>query len=103
MAEKSEKKFPKGIFTKVISTTHGTITKLNINKKQFIEYLQSLDSNDEYLKLDILKRPNPTEKSTHYIVVDDWKPTPKETPKEVDAPKKDDTKTQEEDIFNFTN
>jgi hypothetical protein len=99
MAEKSEKKFPKGIFPKVVSTTHGTITKLNINKQQFIEYLQSLPNDEKYLKLDILKRPNPTEDSTHYIVVDDWKPTPKETV----APKSDDAKKQEDDIFNFTN
>ena len=93
----SDKKFPKGIFPKVVNTKTGTITKLAIKKKEFIEYLNSLDENDLYLNLDILKRPNPTEKSTHYIVVDEWKPTPKEvinTPLDVNV-----TKSEKDELF----
>lgn len=91
----SEKKynFPAGVFVKVVNTKCGNITKLSINKKKFIEYVQGIEDDDEYLKLDILKRPNPTEKQTHYVVVDDWRPSTKEKSSETID------KKIEEDLF----
>jgi hypothetical protein len=89
----SDKKFPKGIYPKVVNTSMGTITKISIKKKEFIDYLNSLDEKELYLNLDIIKRPVPTEKSTHYIVVDEWKPKPKEVstkPLEINNGVKDD-------------
>ena len=87
--EKKKVVFPNGIFVKVVNTAHGSITKLSIKKKEFIEYLNTLeDDSSEYLNLDVLKRPNPTEKSTHYIVVDEWKPTPREAVKANDVVEK---------------
>jgi hypothetical protein len=97
MAEKKDLKFPKGIFAKVIRTQKGDITKISVKKKEFIEYLQSLPDDNEYLNLDVLKRSNPTEKQTHYVVVDDWKPEPK-----TDAPSTN-SKAQEENEFDFAN
>lgn len=69
----SEKKFPNGVFAKVVNTAHGSITKISIKKKEFIEYLNGLEDDSLYLNLDVLKRPKPTDKQTHYVVVDDWK------------------------------
>lgn len=97
MAEKKELKFPKGIFARVVRTQNGDITKLSVRKKEFIEYLQSLPDDSDFLNLDVLKRANPTEKQTHYVVVDEWKPEPK-----TDAPKTD-SKEQEENEFDFAN
>jgi hypothetical protein len=77
----SEKKFPNGVFAKVVNTAHGSITKISIKKKEFIEYLNGLDDDNLYLNLDVLKRPNPTDKQTHYVVVDEWKPTSKQDDK----------------------
>jgi hypothetical protein len=74
----SEKKFPNGVFVKVVNTTHGSITKISIKKKEFIEYLNGLEDDSLYLNLDILKRPKPTDKLTHYVVVDEWKKSNKE-------------------------
>ncbi len=74
----AEKKFPTGIYAKVVSTQHGIITKISVKKKAFIEYLQSLDENEEYLNLDVLKSQNPEAKNPFYIVVDEWKPKPKD-------------------------
>lgn len=95
----AEKKFPKGIYGKVVNTPNGTITKVSINKQQFIDYLQSTDENETYLNLDILKRANPTDKQTHYVVVDEWKPTPK-TEVSVETEKQT---SQEDDLFAFDN
>ncbi len=95
----AEKKFPQGVFAKVVNTQHGTITKISINKKQFIEYLQKTDDNEVYINLDVLKRPNPTERSTHYVVVDDWKPTPKNVMSDSVTPS--EPKTQEDEFFGF--
>lgn len=98
----SDQKFPLGIFPKVVNTKIGEITKLSIRKKQFIEYLQSLDENEEYLNLDILKRKNPTEKSTHYIVVDDWKPKSKESDvNNTPSTPTDNLSSNEEELLNF--
>lgn len=74
----SEKKFPNGVFAKVVNTTHGSITKISIKKKEFIEYLNGLEDDSLYLNLDVLKRPKPTDKLTHYVVVDEWKKSTKE-------------------------
>ncbi len=100
MAEKKDLKFPKGIFGKIINTQKGTIGKVSIRKKEFIEYLQSLPEDGEYLNLDILKRTNPTDKQTHYITIDEWKPTPKVSENTTT----DTTASKEEDeLFDFTN
>lgn len=99
MAEKKDLKFPKGIFGKIINTQKGTIGKVSIRKKEFIEYLQSLPDDSEYLNLDILKRTNPTDKQTHYITVDEWKPTLK-----VSENTNNNTSSKEEDdLFDFAN
>jgi len=91
------KSFPKGIFPKVVETKIGTVTKLGIKKKEFIEYLQTLDEKEEFLNLDIVKMMKPTGKQTHYIVVDDWKPTPKNETLETPTEKNVD----EDELFNF--
>lgn len=52
----SEKKFPNGVFAKVVNTAHGSITKISIKKKEFIEYLNGLEDDSLYLNLDVLKR-----------------------------------------------
>lgn len=70
----SEKKFPNGVFAKVVNTAHGSITKISIKKKEFIEYLNGLEDDSLYLNLDVLKRVRINDdKYTHYVVVDDWK------------------------------
>jgi hypothetical protein len=79
----SEKQFAKGMYAKVRTfNTGGEITQVTYKKRQFIEWLESIEEDENgYVRVDINKAKEPLKdpKNTHYVTLNTWKPEKKET------------------------
>ena len=69
---------------KIVNTQYGDMTKILLHKddvNKIVKYMKANDS--DFINIDIKEKQNKVEgKSTHYLEVDQWKPTPQteETP-----------------------
>jgi len=71
----SEKIYINGIIVKERQTGFGSVIGVNIKVSEFIEELKK-HSDKDWVNLNISPRKTPTDKQTHSVSVDTWKPTP---------------------------
>ena len=71
---------------KNIKTSYGNIMKLSFTETDVKMLAENLDNG--WVNVKLLERKEPSEKgTTHYMVVDDWKPEKKTTPNsDIDLP-----------------
>jgi len=72
----TEKKYAKGIFANERQTQYGSLMNIDIQAKEFIEFVKENTNDKGYCKLTVMKAKEGS-KNSHYVVLNDWKPTPK--------------------------
>ena len=72
----SEKIYINGIIVKERQTNFGPVIGVNIKVSEFIAEIAKHGEND-WVRLEISPRKTPTDKQTHSVSLDTWKPTPK--------------------------
>ena len=60
-------------YVKAIKTQFGEILKLDVDAEALIAFAQQHKNERGYLKLDIVPRKNPDEKSTHSVCLNTYK------------------------------
>lgn len=70
----SEKIYINGIIVKERQTGFGSVIGVNIKVSEFKAELDKHSDND-WVRLEISPRKTPTDKQTHSVSVDTWKPT----------------------------
>ena len=60
-------------------TKHGPMHKLSFSRKDIAALVAQLGQG-EWVNADMFRRREPKDGVTHYLVIDTWKPTPREQP-----------------------
>ena len=71
----SDKQFPKGLFAKRHDNAPDfVLCSLSVKKKEFVEYLRTLDREDEWANFQVKRSKD----GKIYVDLDTWKPEPQE-------------------------
>ena len=73
----SEKEFPKGLFAKRNDNAPDfVLCSLSVKKKEFVEYLRTLDREDEWCNFQVKR----SQGGKVYVELDMWKPQASQAP-----------------------
>jgi hypothetical protein len=77
---------------KIVKTQFGEMTKISLHKDDINKIVKFMkEGNLDWCNIVIKEKQNKTDgKPTHYLEIDDWKPTPDATPQPASEVQQDD-------------
>ena len=82
MSEKREQIFVPGCYVNAKTLQWGTVIQLSFRVKDLIAFAEQHKTDKDFLRLEIVPKRNPTEKSSHFCRLDTYVPKAQQQPTE---------------------